>query len=76
VLSAAELQRRCDALELLFEEFSSDAADAAASLAQGWPNGEGAPLAKRVAELAAAFDFEGATEALRLLRALPLAGKP
>ena len=69
LFTQAELQSRCDGLEQLLGDFNPDAADAAVALAEGWPPGEGALLAKRVAELAAGFDFPGATEALQALRA-------
>ena len=68
-LSSAERAAGCDALQILFDELNPDAADAAAALAAGWPAGEGAEAMKQVAALAAAFDFPGALETLRALRA-------
>ena len=68
-LSSAERAAGCDALQILFDELNPDAADAAAALAAGWPAGEGAEAMKKVAALAAAFDFPGALETLRALRA-------
>ena len=67
-LSSAERAAGCDALQILFDELNPDAADAAAALAAGWPAGEGAEEMKKVAALAAAFDFPGALETLRALR--------
>jgi hypothetical protein len=68
-LSAAQRAAACEALELLFDDLNPDAADAAAALAAGWPAGEGAEAMKEVAALAAAFDFPGALQTLRALRA-------
>ena len=69
-LSREACAARCDALAELLDSFSPDASEAAEALAAGWPAGEGAAVAKRLATLAGAFDFAGATDALAELRAL------